>query len=100
MPRKEPILTLQKLDAMSPGIFAEGTAFDTPEQLNVAGTGKEIKWVAVRGYINDWAIYTDNPYMPQLDFDDVAIFGDKIHDEIHIRRLIPCTDEAFDRYRH
>ncbi len=95
------MLTIEKLKAMTPGeVFAKGNVIDSPEGINVAGTGKEIKWVAVRGGIHDWAIYTDNPYMPQPDFKGVKQLGDKLHSEENIKKLVPCDSEAFKMYRH
>ena len=93
-------LTLQQLKDMKPGIFAKGDIVDSPNGINVANTGKFIKWVAVRGDIPDWAIYTDNPYMPQMDFESVASMGDKIHSPESIKKLVPCDEEAFKMYRN
>lgn len=93
-------LTLKQLEEMKPGIFAQGETIDSPEGCNMANTGKTIKWVAVRGTIPDWAIYTDNPYSPQFSYESVADYGDKVHEEKHIKRLVPCTTEAFKMYRH
>ena len=92
-------LTLEQLKDMKPGVFAKGETIDSPEGANMASTGKMIKWVAVRGYIHDWAIYTDNPYSPQLTFQGVRNMGDKIHDREAIKKLVPCTDEALKMYR-
>lgn len=94
------MLTLQQLKDMKPGIFAQGETVDSPEGCNVADTGKVIKWVAVRGYIHDWCIYTDNPYMPQDNFEMVKSNGDKISNEDNIKKLVPCDDEAFAMYRY
>lgn len=93
------MLTLQQLKDMKEGIFAQGETVDSPEGANMANTGKTIKWVAVRGHINDWAIYTDNPYMPRSDFEGVARMGDKIHDRETVKKLVPCDDEALKMYR-
>ena len=92
-------LTLQQLKDMKPGIFAQGEVVDGPSGVNVANTGKTIKWVASRGGIHDWAIYTDNPYSPRGSFESVASMGDKIHSEEHIKKLVSCSDEAFEMYR-
>ena len=93
------MLTLKKLKEMKQGIFAKGETVDSPEGANMANTGKTIKWVAVRGYIHDWAIYTDNPYSPQFDYEGVASLGDKVHDREVVKRLVPCDDEALAFYR-
>jgi hypothetical protein len=93
------MLTLQKLKDMKEGIFAKGETVDSPEGANMANTGNPIKWVAVRGYIHDWAIYTDNPYSPQSSYEEVANMGDKVHDRETIKKLVPCDEEALNMYR-
>ena len=85
---------------MEPGIFAQGEIKDIQEVCNVANTGKIMKWVAVRGNIHDWCIYTDNPYSPQYSYEGVRDMGDKISGEANIKKLVPCDDEAFDMYRY
>lgn len=81
-------------------IFAKGEVVDSPEGANMANTGKMMKWVVVRGDIHDWAIYSDNPYMPQPSFEAVRDWGDKITGEQNIKRLVPCDDESFNQYRY
>lgn len=95
------MLTIKMLkDMPSDTIFAQGTIKDDPSGINMANTGKDLKWVAVRGGIHDWAIYCDNVYFPQATFQDVRNYGDKVHDEVHIRKLVECDDEAFKMYRY
>ena len=93
------MLTLQQLKNMRPGIFAQGEVVDSPTGANMANTSKMMKWVAVRGNIHDWAIYADNPFTPQSDFEGVRDFGDKIHNKDIIQKLVPCDEEALDMYR-
>lgn len=71
-----------------------------------------VKWVAFRGYAHDWCIYHSNDanLNPNnyLDGDGhllsswagVMRHGAKLHQGEEIRRLIPCTDDAFNMYRH
>lgn len=92
-------LTLKKLDNLKEGIFAKGETIDSPEGANMANTGRTIKWVAVRGVINDWAIYLDNPFEPEDSYQDVSNWGDKLHNRETIKKLVPCDDEALERYR-
>ena len=95
------ILTLQQLKDMKPrSVFALGDIIDSPEGANVAGTGKTMKWVAVRGIIHDWTIYTDNPYSPQESYEAIARMGDKIHNKEIIQKLVPCDEEALKMYRN
>ena len=92
------MLTLQKLKDMKPGtIFATDVAMDNAGGLNMTRSGKQLRWVAVRGGIWDWAIYCHT-------FDKteewIKQHGDKVHSTEHIERLVPCDDEAFKMYRH
>jgi len=94
------MLTKEKLDEMAPHtIFAKGMVTDNPSGANMANTGNLMKWVAVRGGIHDWAIYLDNPYMPQDTFESVADMGDKLHNRTYVERLVPCDAEALALYR-
>ena len=90
-------LTLEMLKEMRPGTFAKGEIVDCPDGINMTNSGKLLRWVAVRGGIHDWAIYclfADNSY------EEIRRVGDKIHNPKHIRKLVPCTDEAFKMYRY
>jgi len=94
-------LTIEKLKAMEPyTVFAKGITMDDERGVNICNTGKMIKWVAKRGQIHDWAIYTDNPHDPQRDFQSVVDCGDKIIGKENIKKLVPCSKEAFDMYRY
>ena len=94
------MLTLEKLKEMKPKTrFAQGYIEDSVEGINMSNTGKTIKWVAVRGSIHDWSIYTDNPHQPQNSFEMVAMQGDKVSFEGNIKKLVPCDDAAFQMYR-
>jgi hypothetical protein len=80
------ILTLQALKEMKPDtIFAKG--------VSLSG----FRWVAVRGGIEDWAIYVGTFSQTA---DDIKLFGDKVYDPAIIRGLVPCDDEAFRMYRY
>ena len=84
-------LTIQKLKAMKPGVFATGTG-TYPEIIDI-----EIRWVAVRGGgYHDWTIYYLSSSQP---VGVVVTNGDKMFTESIIRRLVPCEAEAFGMYR-
>ena len=85
------MLTLEKLKELSPGIFASGIVHD--DRLV---RGVDLKWVAVRGGIHDWAIY----YHYSFHEDEyVEGQGDKCFTKEVIRKLVPCDAEAFAMYR-
>ena len=72
-----------------------------------AGENEErtFMWVAVRGGIHDWAIYTSLNnvslvVIAALDKEEIAKYGQKLFDRKKIRELVPCDDEAFNMYRY
>jgi len=91
------MLTVSQLEAMLPQTrFATGECIDSPEGINMTGSERMLRWVAVRGGTVDWAIYC---HFADRDVEEVVLWGDKITYESHIRKLVPCTDDAFARYR-
>ena len=94
----EVMLTLEELNQLPPGtIFASGVANDSEDGLFMAGTGSELRWVAVRGDTHDWAIYCQ---FADKSAEWIKSHGDKVHMKEHIKKLVPCDDEAFKMYRH
>jgi len=91
------MLTIKKLKKMESGtIFAKGQSIDSPDGINIANTGTQLHWVAVRGGIHDWAIYCSiNP-----DFEWIKRMGSKVHDNDTIKKLVSCDNKAFTMYRH
>lgn len=84
-----------------------------PNTIFSNGSVRHVHWVAVRGDIHDWAIYScPNPwtllgktpyylYLSSLHINESCrLYGQKLHDEKTIKRLIPCDDEALKMYRH
>lgn len=92
------MLTLKDLKAMQPGtIFATGLTTDDEKGINMSRSGKALRWVAVRGGIWDWAIYT---HFADKNEEWIKSRGDKVTFEKHIKKLVPCDDEAFKMYRY
>jgi hypothetical protein len=93
------MLDLRMLNDMPPGtIFATGTAVDEPDGLFMARTGRTLRWIGKRGHGHgDWCIYC---HFSESPIDWIAAHGDKVNAEAHIRKLVPCDDEAFARYRY
>ena len=92
------MLTIEKLKEMQPDtIFASGIEFDDIAGINATGSGQELRWVAVRGGIWDWAIY----YHESSHTNEwIKSYGDKVYAERTIRKLVECDDEAFKMYRY
>ena len=91
------MLTLQDLKDMKPGIFATGTCNDNPDGLFMANTNRQLRWVAVRGGIHDWAIYA---HFADNNEEWIMRHGDKVCSERNIKMCVPCDDEAFEMYRY
>lgn len=54
------MFTREKLDKFEPGtIFASGLDFDGENGINLWNTGELLRWVAVRGGVDDWAVYAN-----------------------------------------
>jgi len=76
-----------------------GTALDTPEELHIARTGKTLKFVVQKGYIDDFAIYVENPYNEYYSsFEQVLSNGDKLP-RYQVRDIIDVDDETLKKYR-
>lgn len=55
-----------------------------------------IRWVAVKGWGDDWAIYYHKAI---YEIVLVREQGDKINEANLIQNLVPCTQEVLDKYR-
>ena len=92
------MLTLEMLKSMpADTIFATGVLSDSEDCLFMTGSGKELRWVAVRGGIDDWCVYT---LFADKSVEEIRRFGDKVHDKRNIQRCVVCDEEAFLRYRY
>lgn len=79
--------------------------FNRTESDSVLATGvvtepmlheRAVRWIAVKGWGNDWAIY--------YHFEDRSLAyireqGDKVTLENIIRNLVPCSQEVLSLYR-
>ena len=94
------MLTLEKFNSIeSDTIIANGTCINSPDDIFMINKdiGRELLWIAVKGYANDWAIYIhwfDN------GFDYVLNAGDKVTSKSNILKLVPCVEEVFKLYRY
>jgi len=92
------MLTIKQLKEMNPDtIFAKGETsvedyWDVLKEM-------QVRWIAVRGGIHDWAIYYQ---LADKNWEDVDIAhrGEKMHNEESIKKCVPCDNESFDMYRH
>jgi hypothetical protein len=57
-----------------------------------------LKWIAVKGYTNDWAIYCD--WADSTSEDRILRRGQKVSTELNIRKCVDCSDELIKKYRY
>jgi len=91
------VLTIDKflsLPANSPIWYGE--SIDNYTGINLSNSDQKLKWVAIKGGAEDWAIYAGFTYHT---YEDIARGGDKVVMEKNIRKLVPCDDEVYSRYR-
>lgn len=92
------MLTLQMLEAMPSGtIFAQGKIVDSPKGINMDNTGQLLSWVAKKGGGDDWAIYC---HFADHSIDYIVHHGNKVTSKQNILTLVPCNEEALERYRY
>lgn len=101
------MLSLNDLEGMEPGVFASGlSSLEVPNTERPGKRKEKIRWVAVRGDVADWAVYTSLNFRGrkfshwQLSPEYVAKWGGKLHDLEEIQKLVPSTPEALAAYRH
>ena len=92
------MLTINQFNNIRNGlVFAKGEIVDSPDGINMSNSGEMLKWVAVKGYAEDWCIYI---HFAHLGFYFVESQGDKVCMKENIQTLVPCDDEVFNSYRY
>ncbi len=91
-------LTVDDLKSMNPGVFAQGTCKNIPDDIFMVNSriGDNMLWVAVRGIYHDWAIYI---HWEENGIEYVKDFGDKVTNYNYIKRLVLATKDALNLYR-
>ncbi len=90
-------MTIEQFEKIPLGIFAKGEIIDDETGINLTRSHQILKWVAVKGFANDWAIYA---HWATGSYDFVEVSGDKVQSKENIQKVVPCTDEVYARYRH
>lgn len=98
--------------------YIEHPWFNGAKMVSEGGTVEEdgrhtkVRFVVFRGGIADWKIYhsldanfisaryLDDPAHLDVSWERIEKAGAGLHNERDIRRLVPCTDRAFEMYRH
>lgn len=90
------MLTLEEFNSIKSGeIFREGEVQDSPSGLNMTGSGKALKYVAVKGYANDFAVYVHwSSYSTQY----IRERGDKVSQGL-VTKCFDVEPEVLELYR-
>lgn len=111
------MLTLEKLKSLEPNqVFAQWTWkiehpwFNHAKKVVDKDNLTSVNWVAVRGVVPDWTIYTSLGFETadyldwdshlQVPFDQIIQTGQKLTKKEDIQRLVPCSEEALEWYRY
>jgi len=94
---KVDILTLEDFEQIPRGeVFATGVLPNSPDGIFMTSDGGELRWVAKRGFGNDWAIYCGwSSHSPEW----VTSHGDKVYTTEYIKRCVPCDSNVLKLYR-
>ena len=92
------MLTKEEFDQKPVGeVFATGVQPNSPEGIFMTRAGGELRWVATKGYANDWTIYCQ---WKDKSVEWIKQHGDKLHNEDRIKLCVPCDDEVFKSFRY
>ena len=91
------MLTIDQFNLIPAGkMFYTSTVSDNIHGINMSASDRLLRFVAVKGHVDDWAVYclwADHPA------DYICEVGDKVRHRQHIGHCVPCDDEVFARYR-
>lgn len=92
------MITQQVFDSIKEDeVFATGYSIDSPEGANMSNSGRVLRWLAVKGYGKDFAVYIGLATQPDFY---IKNNGDKVHDIHNLKKLLSCSDEVWKKYRH
>ena len=92
------MLTKEQFDLIPDGdVFATGVLPNSPDGIFMTRDGGELRWVAKKGYGHDWAVYC---HWSDRSVEWITQSGDKVHNEKHIQKCVPCTVPVFKLYRY
>ena len=82
---------------MAGAIFRKGILPNSPEGIFMTRSGGNFRWLAKKGWANDWTIYCHWDYHTD---DFVEQNGDKVTQKAAILRCIPECEDIFNLYRY
>lgn len=92
------MLTLESFKKIPNGeTFFKGEFLDNGYGINMFGSDRMLKAIAIKGWADDWCIYCG---FANHDYDDITLNGDKVISEQNILKVVPCTDDVLARYRY
>ena len=92
------MLTLKEFEDIPDGkIFATGVLPNSSEGLYMTNDGGELRWIAKKGFGNDWAVYC---HWSDHDVDWISKNGDKVTYKGNIKKCVPCENEVLQLYRY
>ena len=92
------MLILKEFNNLKDGeVFATGIQPNSLDGIYMTSEGGTLRWVALKGYGHDWTIYCHWGYST---VEWISRHGDKVNNELHIKRCVPCEDKVFKLYRH
>ncbi len=90
------MLTKKEFDELPDGaIFRTGEIIDSPEGINMSGSGKMLRFIAKKRYTDDWCVYV---HWATNDWSFIQSNGDKVHDKENIRRAVPHEEVLMSQY--
>jgi hypothetical protein len=92
-------MTLEEFNKIPDGeVFATGVLPNSPEGIYMTGEhfGESLKWIAIKGYAHDFAIYYHWFYYSE---EYIKEQGQKVTSKGNILKCIPCDEEVINLYR-
>ncbi len=98
VPQFKIMMTIEQFEQIPAGeVFRKGEIKDDATGYNATGSGKMLKFVAVKGGSGfDWAIYVG---WSDWGYERIREGGDKVRGEKNITNIVGCTPAVLARYR-
>jgi len=93
------MLTQVEFDKLFAGqVITKGEIENSPLGIYMTDTrrGEMLKWIAVKGYGNDWAIYCR---WATNSYEFIETSRDKVRNKENILKLVPCEASVLSLYR-
>lgn len=78
-------------------IIETGEIVDGEGGLNLSRSGRVLRWVAKKGFADDWCVYAH--FSDEHSIASVTMHGDKVCDKRNIDNILKVTDEVWAKYR-